>query len=76
MICSVTLIQYGFALRTQLEAVDDTEEISPWSGDPASNSTANGTIPAMLTEEQASAILANATTEWLSFFLMTVGAYP
>jgi hypothetical protein len=33
----------------------------------------NTTIPGILTEEQASLMLADATTEWLSFFLMTVG---
>lgn len=42
-----------------------------------SNSTMMGSmIPAPgLTEEEANALVADATTEWLSFFLMTIGKY-
>lgn len=45
------------------------------AGDYYNNGTAvpiNGTAPT-LTEEQANILVADATTEWLSFFLMTVG---
>jgi len=39
------------------------------------NSTMMGgmTSPPTLTDEEASALVADATTEWLSFFLMTIG---
>jgi hypothetical protein len=33
------------------------------------------TTTSVLNEEQATAIVRNATTEWLSFFLMTVGTF-
>ncbi|KAJ7068396.1 hypothetical protein C8F01DRAFT_1118029 [Mycena amicta] len=81
----VTLIQYGFALRTRGEGTEE-EAANAWASWTASrptfataaeaaayyNGTADST-PATLTEEQANAIVADATSEWLSFFLMTVG---
>ncbi|KAJ4478269.1 hypothetical protein J3R30DRAFT_3290341 [Lentinula aciculospora] len=89
----ITLIQYGFALRSRLET--DVAEENPWvdtwglgnndkfptaaeasSNDYYKNYNAslagNSTMPS-LTEEQATMLVADATTEWLSFFLMTVG---
>ncbi|KAJ3835223.1 hypothetical protein EV361DRAFT_910997 [Lentinula raphanica] len=89
----ITLIQYGFALRSRLEA--DAAEENPWAdtwgignnekfptaAEASSNdyyksynasSVGNSTFPA-LTDEQANILVADATTEWLSFFLMTVG---
>lgn len=87
----ITLIQYGFALRSRLEG-SLTEE-NPWdepgrngarshfptaaeasSSDfyksyNASSIVYNSTVP----EEQTTILVADATTEWLSFFLMTVG---
>jgi hypothetical protein len=80
----VTLIQYGFALRSKEDAVVIAEENGDsWMATAAraanyyknmanmANTTA--TMPPVTTEEQASKIVADATTEWLSFFLMTVG---
>lgn len=83
----VTLIQYGFALRGRVDGTyseGDNSMWSDWRDNPpkatpdaeADSSThrraANATVP-ILTEEQASMLVADATTEWLSFFLMTVG---
>jgi len=84
----VTLIQYGFALRSRGDSADDTSG-DAWSGWVAprptfataaeatayySNATAVGMIPtATLTQEEANEIVADATSEWLSFFLMTIG---
>ncbi|KAF5390645.1 hypothetical protein D9757_002670 [Collybiopsis confluens] len=86
----ITLIQYGFALRAQLEGEENRWEETWRTGEDRSNSHAaqasssdfyksynssissNSSIPG-LTDEQASGLVANATTEWLSFFLMTVG---
>jgi hypothetical protein len=90
----ITLINYGFSLRKNMEdsgpeseaASEAWQRIESWrSGASANFSTAaeaeafyknnNVTIP-MLTEEQANQLIADATVEWLSFFLMTVGVYP
>jgi len=77
----VTLIQYGFALRGKLE--NNTLEASGstwWSPrpsepqiEPVSPSNTGSTAPSPTPEEQAASMMADATTEWLSFFLMTVG---
>ncbi|KAJ7684049.1 hypothetical protein B0H17DRAFT_1204806 [Mycena rosella] len=83
----ITLIQYGFALRSQGEASSEEETSSnSWTGwgsahpnfaTPAEAAAYyNGTADAMpnaLTQEQANQIVADATSEWLSFFLMTIG---
>ncbi|KAF8165220.1 hypothetical protein B0H34DRAFT_648650 [Crassisporium funariophilum] len=84
----VTLIQYGFALRSRLDTSDVPEDNSDWTGvktdpqtsGPSSNhhhhhlSNVTWTTPiANMTEEQTNMLVADATTEWLSFFLMTVG---
>ncbi|THV08407.1 hypothetical protein K435DRAFT_10160 [Dendrothele bispora CBS 962.96] len=91
----ITLIQYGFTLRSQLENTGN-ENDTPWgenqswrddgSGRPHfptaaessgwhSNDTSTIPSPSAPTpEEQASMLVADATTEWLSFFLMTVGS--
>ncbi|KAG2013517.1 metal homeostatis protein bsd2 [Coprinopsis cinerea AmutBmut pab1-1] len=80
----VTLIQYGFALRGRLEGSDDNDREYVWATLNSNNSTASIPTPAGIdglpqsnstmgmTDEQV-AFLADATTEWLSFFLMTVG---
>jgi len=87
----ITLIQYGFALRSKLE--NDNESDNTWGNEPwredgsgrhhfptaaessgwYSNDTMVGTPTITTPEEQASMLVADATTEWLSFFLMTVG---
>ncbi|KAJ7094643.1 hypothetical protein B0H15DRAFT_131875 [Mycena belliarum] len=83
----VTLIQYGFALRSRGEAPEEeTDMLTGWGrpkpsfATPAEaaayyNATATATIaaPNTITQEQANAIVADATSEWLSFFLMTIG---
>ncbi|KAG6833891.1 hypothetical protein H0H87_007902 [Tephrocybe sp. NHM501043] len=83
----VTLIQYGFALRGRLDNTDGMEQ-DVWGswGQVSRPTTTEGTPPFMghasnsttytaknLTEEQTNSVVADATTEWLSFFLMTVG---
>lgn len=92
----ITLIQYGFALRSRLETdavgEDNTwadnwgfgnNEKFPTAAEASSNDyyksynasfVGNSTMPS-LTEEQATMLVADATTEWLSFFLMTFGVY-
>ncbi|KAJ7180231.1 hypothetical protein C8R43DRAFT_972277 [Mycena crocata] len=88
----VTLIQYGFALRSRSETDEETTTTNAWNGWAAARPTFataaeaaayyhnnNATVdvstptPTTITQEQANAIVADATTEWLSFFLMTVG---
>ncbi|KAJ7129537.1 hypothetical protein C8R44DRAFT_830012 [Mycena epipterygia] len=83
----VTLIQYGFALRSRGDGAEDEATSGTWSGwavprptfataaEAAAyyNGTAEGMPPPPLTQEQANAIVADATTEWFSFFLMTIG---
>jgi len=82
----ITLIQYGFSLRNKLDDVEDTSENS-WGGWPSDNTgdssqpgtthhalNATWSTPlANMTSEEASQLVASATTEWLSFFLMTIG---
>ncbi|KAF7301787.1 hypothetical protein MIND_00744400 [Mycena indigotica] len=82
----VTLIQYGFALRTRNDGTEEeaANAWASWSNQPTFATEAeaaayyNGTstdptaLPT-LTPEQANAIVADATSEWLSFFLMTIG---
>jgi hypothetical protein len=79
----VTLIQYGFALKGKMDT-PYAEGDTGWTWGPASgNSTTAETDAAAyyrmsmgnstLSEEQAAMLVADATTEWLSFFLMTVG---
>jgi len=83
----VTLIQYGFALRNRINSSDgvvDKSDWNDWSTDSssglngrhnhhhASNITQDSSIGNM-TEEQAHLVFQSATTEWLSFLLMTIG---
>ncbi|KAG6880374.1 hypothetical protein C0992_007785 [Termitomyces sp. T32_za158] len=86
----VTLIQYGFALRGQLDnpnGADQDEIWGNWGQVPRPTTTEgtssytsrsmNSTVYASTTEmaeEQANSILVGATTEWISFLLMTIGA--
>lgn len=88
----VTLIQYGFALRSKTDVIP-RQETEPWgwktpeenrTGDPIhramgmgifDNSTMVPTPTNDMSEEDAEALVADATTEWLSFFLMTVGEF-
>lgn len=87
----VTLIQYGFALRSRMDNTDG--EPASWgnwkSHPPPSGSTSsdpygssyNATLPSLgtvgagssATTDQTGSVFADATTEWLSFFLMTIG---
>nr|GAT59948.1 predicted protein [Mycena chlorophos] len=80
----VTLIQYGFALRTRNEGTEEeaASAWASWSNARPTFATAaeaaayyNNTEPVAptLTQEEANAIVADATSEWLSFFLMTIG---
>jgi len=80
-----TLIQYGFALRGRLEEESSNESSwRDWTSDSphptfgsaseadAWSQSQNMTMPNM-SDEQTTMLVADATTEWLSFFLMTVG---
>lgn len=85
----VTLIQFGFALRRGGEDSSDTNansygwgnsavptyaSTSPVEGNDGFSSATNSTGPGgMMTDEEANDMIAAATAEWLSFFLMTVG---
>lgn len=80
----VTLIQYGFALRSRLDPGDANGGAADWndlnsdshSGVSMHHHTGNMTWSkpmVNITEEQATIIVSDATTEWLSFFLMTIG---
>jgi hypothetical protein len=79
----VTLIQYGFALRNRLDTIEENDKgdwdwPDPDGGAHGPDSTANTTwiTPrANVTHGQATIVAAGstATTEWLSFFLMTIG---
>ena len=83
----VTLIQYGFTLRDRIRSWDkkDKSNWDDWSMDTpssfngqrynhhdASNITWISSVGNM-TEKQAHAYFASATTEWLSFLLMVIG---
>jgi hypothetical protein len=84
----ITLIQYGFALRGKLDDMDTSNAWSDWKPIPephpdfhtaaeaeawiAAHTNVTGTsMPTP--DDQTNALLADATAEWLSFFLMTIG---
>lgn len=85
----VTLIQYGFALRSRMDSTDG--EPASWgnwklhpppsTGSDPYGSSYNSTLPSLgtvgagssTTTDQTGSVFADATTEWLSFFLMTIG---
>jgi len=82
----VTLIQYGFALRSRLDSTDSTRnDWNDWDSVPNAGSSPGAhpdppganitwsTPVANVTEGQTNIFIADATSEWLSFFLMTVG---
>ena len=85
----VTLIQYGFALRNRISSsdgiVDKESDWNDWSSDTSSgfngrhnhhhgsNITHHDSSIGNMTEEQAHMFFQSATTEWLSFLLMTIG---
>ncbi|KAH7930745.1 hypothetical protein BV22DRAFT_1078559 [Leucogyrophana mollusca] len=79
----VTLIQYGFGLRARMEDAasgggDEGWDVKPTFASVAEaeaylENQANSTGTATPTQLDASVLVANATTEWLSFFLMTIG---
>lgn len=84
----ITLIQYGFALRSKLDDVGDGSGAASWDSMMSDHqsgaghmrysgmNTENATSPyATLSEQEVNAMMADATTEWLSFFLMTVGQF-
>ena len=85
----VTLIQYGFALRNRINSSDgmvDKSNWNDWNMDTSSgfhgqrhnhHNAPNitwGSPIGNITEEQAQVFFAGATTEWLSFLLMTIGS--
>ncbi|KAF7790845.1 hypothetical protein EIP86_001802 [Pleurotus ostreatoroseus] len=68
----ITLIQYGFSMRSRADewaGEADAAEAEAYHNQ-LNNSTATPTTPDPIPE---GAFLGDATTEWLSFFLMTVG---
>ena len=85
----VTLIQYGFALRNRISSSDGIVDKSDWDDDwstdtssgfkgrhnhhHASNISRQSSSISNMTEEQAHLFFQSATTEWLSFLLMTIG---
>jgi len=85
----ITLIQYGFSLRAKLENSlaeenpwDETwktgDKPFPTAAEASSNDfyksyNTSLAFNSTLSEEEATILVADATTEWLSFFLMTVG---
>ncbi|KAF8351338.1 hypothetical protein F5887DRAFT_937018 [Amanita rubescens] len=85
----VTLIQYGFALRSRMDGADgEPASWGSWKRPPPGSADSdpydtsyNATLPGLgnigtgssTTTDQTNSILADATTEWLSFFLMTIG---
>jgi hypothetical protein len=83
----ITLIQYGFALRGRaLESgsdSDDADIFAGWAASPkptfgtaeeADSYYKNSTIPTPVDNSQdVNAFVEGATTQWLSFCLMTVG---
>jgi hypothetical protein len=81
----VTLIQYGFALRSRLDSTDSSRNdwndwnsapnAGPGSGLHTISNITWSTPVANVTEGQTSIFVADATSEWLSFFLMTVGEF-
>jgi hypothetical protein len=84
----ITLIQYGFALRSKIDE-DDLQQSwrnpssptfsagtdsDPWvSGHRGLNLTSMASASGPMPDDQTASYVADATTEWLSFFLMTVG---
>jgi len=75
----VTLIQYGFALRSRLDTTEETGK-EDWEGPDSAggaHSPANTTwtTPSANVTRRLATVAPNstATTEWLSFFLMTIG---
>lgn len=76
----VTLIQYGFALRGRLDSTDPTRnDWNDWhsvpNAGPTMSNTTWSTPVTNVTEGQANNLVTEATSEWLSFFLMTVGEF-
>lgn len=74
----ITLIQYGFALRGKIDAIGDGEGWNAWRDPaqptPGAGANDNPILPAgPMPDDQTNAFAVDATTEWLSFFLMTVG---
>jgi hypothetical protein len=83
----ITLIQYGFALRNRINTSDGTVDKksnwNKWSTDTSSGfngrqnhryaSNITQSSIGNMTEEQAHVFFQSATTEWLSFLLMTIG---
>lgn len=82
----VTLIQYGFALRSRMDGADgESASWGNWKQPTAPPGSVGGspyyniTLPNVgdagpgVATGQAGSMLADATTEWLSFFLMTIG---
>lgn len=84
----ITLIQYGFALRKTLDdsesgdlwkstwnppLADTPRPTFPTAAESGGNTTISSATAVGLDEDAANTLIANATTEWLSFFLMAIG---
>lgn len=85
----ITLIQYGFALRGKIDGEGGEwdgwrdparptfatgAEADAWYSEHATAMNATSTFAAgPIPDDQTTSFMADATTEWLSFFLMTVG---
>jgi hypothetical protein len=82
----VTLIQFGFALRQKMDGDATSNDPDTWkwkTEDPVPTfssaseadayASATNTTLGSMTDDQAGNFVADATAEWLSFFLMTVG---
>ncbi|KAG6854851.1 hypothetical protein C0991_012041 [Blastosporella zonata] len=63
----------GWGNWGQVARPTTTEGTSPYIGHTMANTTIYSASVKDLTEEQTNSLVADATTEWLSFFLMTVG---
>lgn len=84
----ITLIQYGFALRGKLDEDSDWQtwrdparpppftsggDSDPFVGQHRALNFTSPTATGPVSDDQGAPFMAGATTEWLSFFLMTVG---
>ena len=83
----ITLIQYGFSMRSRADEWAEGEDVAGWgwqAGQPKPSfetaaeaedyySRLNSTATVPAAPMDGGVYLNDATTEWLSFFLMTVG---
>ncbi|PFH52839.1 hypothetical protein AMATHDRAFT_1881 [Amanita thiersii Skay4041] len=76
----VTLIQYGFAFRSRMDVTEgDANSWGDWKLQPTPTGAPDGTSASRdisstnTVDAQNASMFADATAEWLSFFLMTIG---